>query len=288
MSSFNNQAEAFVKLHAPRHVAANARNYTARMWIADATYNSLGGVQYLRPSEGTVVAQDGDFTLVKTGRNSFDVILSKLLGTPVNIDDKVALAYYQLRRFDGSKADGSEDHAIGYIRSFALTGASSIFPVKWEGRYLGINDRFENQYTAIQNPYLRDMIQQIERLGLGDGSDRKVVNVLIDAGASDLTFVDPPEDQSCDTPPAMKMRFAHAKFAGGEAGELRIEYDRGMDTYTVVKVAAGLVEQIKDVHFPELPAVIKDALDDGSWSKVQVTVLKKAPVKRQKREAEAA
>jgi hypothetical protein len=147
----------------------------------------------------------------RPGRTSFDVISTRLLDTAVNIGDKLALSFYQLRRFDGTMADGSEDPAVDGCRSFSLTGAASTFPVKWEGRYLGINERLGAEYRTIQNPYLRDMIRQIETLGLDDGSDRKLVNVFIDAGATQLTFVDPPEAKSCDTPPAIAMHFASAK-----------------------------------------------------------------------------
>lgn len=284
-STLKTKAQAFLNSHVAAHLPANVRKYTWRNYLGEDNHNMLGGVSYLEPAEGAVVAADADFTLVKTGRASFDVISTPLLGDPVNIGDKLALKYYQLRRFDGTLADGSQDPAVNGIQRFNLTGARPMFPVKWEGRYLGINERVKDTYQAIQNPYLRDMIQQIEGLSVAMGADRKLISILIDAGATQLTFVDPKEDQSCEIPPAIAMHFAKAKFTGGQPGDFRIEYDRASDTYTVYKTAAGLAEQIRDVHFPDLPEVLADALDDGSWAKVQVTVLKKAPVKREKREA---
>jgi hypothetical protein len=278
------KSQTFVKQHAVGHLAANARRYTWRTWTAEPNHNILGGVSYLLPTEGTVVVSDSEFTLVKTGRSTFDVILTSLLSAAVNVGDKVALKYYQLRRFDGTKADGSDDPLINGCRTFSLTGASSLFPVMWDRRYLGNDGRFAQNYQPIRNPYLRDLIVQMEKLHAEDGSDRKIVNILIDAGASQLKFVDPTEAQSCEIPPAIEMHFERALFAGGKPGDLRIEYNRAMDTYSVSMSVEGAVEAVVDVHFNELSSTLRDALDDGSWAKVQVTHLKRAAVKRKQAE----
>lgn len=283
-STLKTKAQEFLNLNVLANLPANARRYTWRNYLGEDNYNTLGGVSYLAPCEGTVVARDNEFTLVKTGRTSFDVISTHLLSTQVNVGDKLAIKYHQLRRFDGTLADGSEDPAVNGCRSFSLTGAFATFPVTWENRYLGVAEKLADTYQVIQNPYLRDLIMQIEQLSVSMGVARKLVSVLIDAGASKLTFVDPTEAQSCDIPPAIAMHFAKAKFADGQPGDFRIEYDRAMDTYTVIKASAGIVEKMQNVHFPDLPEVIVDALDDGTWAKAQVTVLKRAPVKREKRE----
>lgn len=282
-STLKKQAQEFLNLNVLANLPANARRYTWRNYLGEDNHNTLGGVSYLTPCAGTVVACDNDFTLVKTGRTSFDVISTHLLSTQVNVGDKLAIKYHQLRRFDGKLADGSEDPAVNGCISYNLTGAFATFPVTWENRYLGVAEKLAHNYQVIQNPYLRDMIKQIEQLSVSMGAARKLVSVLIDAGASQLTFVDPPEAQSCDIPPAIAMHFAKAKFAGGQPGDFRIEYDRAMDTYTIIKASAGIVEKMQNVHFPDLPDVIVEALDDGTWAKAQVTVLKRAPAKREKR-----
>ena len=80
-------------------------------------------------------------------------------------------------------------------------------------QHLGINERFGASYTAIQNPYLRDMITQMEREKV-DGGMRCTVNVLVDAGATNLTFTDPVEEESVTTPPGMTAQIANSKFTG--------------------------------------------------------------------------
>ena len=74
------------------------------------------------------------------------------------------------------------------------------------------------------NPYLRDLITQMEAIP-ADGGIRRSVNILIDAGVTQLEFVDPPEAQSVAVPPAIRFKVGNSRYSG----ELEISYDRGMD-----------------------------------------------------------
>lgn len=270
------------------HVGKNIRRFTSSTYTGEQRINQLGGVTYLSPIEGKVVAAGDLFTLVKTGPNAFCTILTSLLDKSVHIGDKVAARFYNLRRFDGSLADGSEDAAHEGCRSFALTGAATLFPVKWDGRYLGINERFADAFTEIRNRYLRDMLTQMEDFPINGGL-RRVVNVLVDANARDLTFVDPADAEVVETPPAVRVSVVTKKFVG----QVEVFYDRGIDYYGIRLTpmvapaaadtappslnSAGDATVIDNISFDELGEVLLDLIDDGTWCLARVTVLKAAP-----------
>lgn len=274
--SLKPDADQWLRVIAPTHVGANIRRFTWTSYLGEVRHNTLGGITYLSPCEGKVVAANDRFTLVKTSANSFCLVLTELLSLPVAIGDKIALTFYKLRRFDGTAADGSDDTSVDGIRTFSLTGAETLFPVRWEDRYLGIHEKFSPGYREIQNPYLRDLITQCEKLPV-DGGLRRIVNVLVDANARDLDFVDPPEHLSMEQPPAIKATVATGKFTG----DIQIVYDRAMDYYGIrLQPTTGEPTTIEDICFDELGATLVDAIDDGTWRLAQTTVLKPAPKPR--------
>ena len=266
-------ARQYVTAKAQKYIPANVRKYTWSTYTDEVRYNSLGGVSYLSDQTGTVVDMDEDFALIKIARSHFAVVAKHLLDKPVAVGDKLSLSFYKLRRFDGTSADGSDDPAVGSVRTCMLTGIYTHFPVKWEGRHLGINEKFAESYQVISNPYLRDLIVQMENISINDGR-RAVVNVLVDAGAQNLSFSDPGEDDVLTNPPGIHCDVKTAKFEG----RVSVVYDRGMDTYTVLLSKDGVVQsESQDVHFNELGEALTRAIDDGHWLKAKVTVLKPAP-----------
>ena len=275
--NLKDQARIWIKTVVGNHLGRNIRTFKFVTYTGETSHNQLGGVSYLLPAEGKVVEQGEDFTLIKTGPSSFTIVVSKLLSEPVALEDKVAVSFYKLRRFDGTAADGSEDSSVDGCRTVMITGVETRFPANWEGRYLGINERFGASYTAIQNPYLRDMITQMEREKV-DGGLRCTVNILVDAGATNLSFTDPVEEESVTTPPGMAVQIANSKFTGS----VFVGYDRGADTYFIDLTAGegGDSRRIDDVHFNELGERLIEAIDDREWLKAKVVITKKAPKKK--------
>ena len=275
--NLKDQARNWIKTVVGSHLGRNIRTFKFVTYTGETSHNQLGGVSYLMPAEGKVVEQGEDFTLIKTGPGSFTIVVSKLLSEPVALEDKVTVNFYKLRRFDGTAADGTDDSSVDGCRTVMLTGVETRFPVTWEGRYLGINERYAASYTVIQNPYLRDMITQMERETV-DGGLRHTVNVLVDAGATNLTFTDPVEEESATTPPGMSMQISSSKFTG----KVFVGYDRGADTYFIDLAAGegGETHRIDDVHFNELGERLIEAIDDREWLKAKVVITKKAPKKR--------
>lgn len=271
--SLQEAAREWVKNVVGNHVGNNIRRYSWSTYLGELRHNMLGAVSYLQPIEGTVVDASQQFTLVKTSANKFCVILSALLSVPVEIGSKIAVHLYNLRRFDGTLADGSEDASVDGCRTMMLTGCETLFPVKWEERYLGINEKFKESYREIQNPYLRDLITQMEKIPVNGGT-RRVVNVLVDAGAKDLDFVDPPEEKSAETPPAIRATVATQKFAGS----VEIYYDRANDTYGIrlTPTQPDEARDLTDVHFDELGDALQSLIDDETWMQAKVSVLKPA------------
>jgi phage baseplate assembly protein gpV len=103
----------------------------------------------------------------------------------------------------------------------------------------------------------------MERIPVNGGM-RRVVNVLVDAGAKDLDFVDPPEEKSAETAPAIRAQVETKKFAGG----VEIFYDRAADTYGIRLTPAqpgkdGLL--MTDIYFDELGDALQVCIDDESW-----------------------
>lgn len=275
--TLKDQARKWIQTVVANHLGRNIRTFKFVAYTGETSHNQLGSVSYLMPAEGKVVEQGEDFTLIKTGPGSFTIVVSQLLSEPVALKDKVAVTFYKQRRFDGTAADGSDDSAVDGCRTVMLTGVETRFPATWEGRYLGINERHSASYTDIQNPYLRDMITQMEREKV-DGGLRYIVNVLVDAGATNLTFTDPVQEESVAAPPGMAAQIANSKFTGS----VFVGYDRGADTYFIDLTAGegGDTHRIDDVHFNELGDRLIEAIDDREWLKAKVVITKKAPKKK--------
>jgi len=270
-------AKSFMASIVNNHVGKNIRRYTIEVHVNEVRYNALGDIGGHTAQEGKVVEIGPDFTVVKRSNNSFGIIDNGLLAVPVQVGDKIRYQGYNKRRFDGTLADGSEDPAEGGARTFMLTGVKTYFPVKWDGRYLGVNEKFADTYTEISNPYLRDLITQMETASVNEGR-RAVVNVLVDAGATNLRFNDSSEDDIISDPPAIHCDVANDRFKG----HVEVNYDRGMDYYRLVLTRAedGHVERIEDIDVFSLGQVLIDAIDDGNWLKVRVTVLQPAAKSR--------
>lgn len=270
-------AAIFASQHLPAHCAKGSRQYKWRTYDGKVSHNMLGGVRYLSPAEGVVVEQKDGWTAIKTGRSDFDLVETQLLSQPVAIGDKVALTYYQLRRFDGQLADGSEDPAVNGCRTMMLTGAKSTFPVRWDAdpeieRYAHEGDGAEAKTTII-NPYLIDLIRQLQETPSSNPL-RKVVNVIIDAYRGHLEFVDPPAMESCNDDrtrwPSICMVIKGKK----DVLSLAIRYDRGIDYYAVDLNGHA---HVQDISFDELGKVIEEIVDAEDWLKAKVTLLKAAP-----------
>jgi len=266
-------AQQWLKSVAAKHLGKNIRSYKWISYLGVIAHNAFGGICFPSPKEGKVVDSNHQFTMVKTGLAEFVIVTTALLSSPVNIGDKIGLCFYKLKRFDGTDADGRQDTTGPML----LTGAKSYFPVKWPDRYLGIDEKFSDRYTEIQNPYLQDLINQMEAIPV-DGGMRRVVNILIDANATQLVFNDPVEERSMEDRPAINVHVSTAK----HVGSVSIIYNRVPDTYTIELTPDNGSKKLilEDLYFDQLGQTLIDGIDDGSWKTARVTVLKPATKKQ--------
>jgi hypothetical protein len=282
--TLNLNVAEWVKSVAAKHLGANIRRYSWSKYLGEVHHNALGGISFLRPCEGKVVDANEEVTLVKISASTFCVVSNGLLSKPVTLGDKIAMSFYKLKRFDGSAADGTDDPSLDGCIRMTLTGTETYFPVNWEGRYLGINERFADGYQVIRNPYLQDLIQQMEKISVNGGL-RKVVNVLVDANATDLKFNDPEEERSMEDRPAISVRVNTSK----HVGMVEIIYNRVPDTYSIkLTPDVGNETMLEDLYFDDLGTALIDGIDDGAWKLANVEILKQAPKKRVQKLSETA
>lgn len=278
-------ARSWLHARAGQHLPRTARKYQYRTWTGEAKHNMLGGISFLKPAEGTVADQDAEYILIKEKGNQFALLYADLANTPVNTGDKVVATFFQLKDFQGLSSDGSNDPVEtlqgGFTsRSIALTGAKTNFPYTWEGRYTSRNLSVTRTWTQIQNPYLHDLIKQME--GIPVDSCRTIADLLVSAKARNLAVFDPVENKSCDEDrmkwPSIAMDVTTTKFTGNVA----IRYDRAADTYTIdFRALDGTVDTHDDIHFDGIGDLLLHHIDDGSWKMVAITILKKAAKKRE-------
>ena len=274
---------AWIKAIAWKHLGANIRGYKWLTWLGAPKENSFGGLSFIRPQEGKVVDMDDDLVLIKTKPSEFCVVAKDLLAMPVELNSNVKLTFYDLRDFDGRKSDGSEDPSEDGCRSMMLTGAKTYFPVIWEGRYPRRAKAVKANWTPIHNnPYLQDLIQQME--GISAGKGRNLVNVLVDAKGSNPVFFDPPEDESCHEDHSKWPSITTTVNSGKFSGQVVIRYDRAADDYEIILTPnEGAEIAHTRVYFDDLEPTLVEAIEDGSWQQIKVEVLKAAPkVKPQK------
>lgn len=275
--SKKDQAATWLRSVVAKHLPANARKYSWATYTGEVQHGMLG-VGYLSPAQGKVVDASDEWLLVRTERSEFTIVDKSLLCIQPEVGATVELEFYRPRRFlDHTLADGGEDPAVDGCQRFVIGRTTTYLPAKWEGRYLGIDEHRADRYQEIQNPYLRDLIEQLEKMSV-DGGMRFASNVLVDAGVRTVEFVDPPEE-NVDIQPAIRFSVANKAFTG----EVEINYDRGLDYYRVIKTvpypSLNTMERIvhEEIDFLQLPDLLKEILDDGEWRKVQVTILKPAP-----------
>ncbi|HOM15190.1 MAG TPA: GTPase, partial [Rubrivivax sp.] len=108
-----------------------------------------------------------------------------------------------------------------------------------------------------------------EQLPAPDGF-RRITHMLVDAGARDITWVDPLPADIIRTPPAIGFTVATMKFQG----RVTVLYERGLDLYAVELHRDGeLIERVDEVFFDTLGETLERLIDDGSWRRIRVQCL---------------
>lgn len=240
------------------HVPRNLRKFKYRIYDGRPQETLLGYADP-QPFDGKVVAATDLAIIVKTGRNEFAVLDRSLLTEVPGEGAKVHVEPYARRRFDGLRADTPREetwHAADgtayTVKSLSLGSAPARLPI-----------------PAPRCPELQALIQQLEELPAPDGH-RRITHMLVDAGARDITWVDPLPADLIKTPPAISFTVATAKFEG----RVTVLYEYGLDLHAVELHRNGeLVERVDQIFCDMLGDVLARLIDDGTWRQIRVEVL---------------
>lgn len=291
-TTIKQRAMDFVKASCLSAIPKNVKNPTLRVIAADShSHAALSLLTDQRDLESVKVAGiNEEFLVVLKDRKELIAIPRETIRqqaelAEVEAGDTATIVFHKTRRFDGKRLSGEDDSAIhdgdGFVRRRYQIGGSQKFPVTWEkdeerGRYA--RDDYEGNAepkTAIKNPYLIDMIEQIERMQANNG--RKLISMMIDCCKGELTYVDPPEDQSCDPDPEKWPAFSMRAKNMGTAFNFTQRFDRASDVYQIVVERDGESPEVtSDVYFDELPDIYLRLFDNDEHTKCDLTVIAKA------------
>jgi hypothetical protein len=241
------------------HVPSNVRSFKFNIFDGQPKVSTLGFHIDPKPFEGKIIATTEEAIVVKTGRAEFAVLDRSLVTSTPDVGAKVQVQPYARRRFDGQRADTPEEHTEHAtdgrpytIKTFVLGSAPAKLPI-----------------PQPRCPELQELVRQLEELSAPDGF-RRITHLLVDAGASDFTWVDPLPDDIIRTPPAIGFTVNTEKFKG----QVTILYERGDDLYAVELHRDGeLFERVDEVFFGALGETLERLIDDGSWRRIHVQCL---------------
>lgn len=262
IQALRTQMPALVHPHVPRNIV----NFKFQVFDGQPKTSTLGFHVDPKPFEGKVIAMTDEAVVVKTGRVDFAVLDRSLVTELPAEGDKVQVQPYARRRFDSQRADTPEERtaftADGQpytVQTCLLGSAPAKLPI-----------------PQPRCPVLRQLVDQLEQLPAPDGY-RRITHLLVDAGARDITWVDPLPDDILKTPPAIGFHVATAKFQG----HVTVLYDRGYDLYAIELRRDGeLVECVTEVFFDTLGVTLERLIDDGRWRQIRVAVLSKGRQRR--------
>lgn len=237
------------------HLARNSRRFQYGIVDFSPSHNGLGVLVDIQPFTGKVVEYSDNAMIVKTGRQQFKIIERSYLTLEPPVGSQVKVTPYTRRHFNGQRIDEPTvkvetlpNGTTYQTKTVRLGGDTTYLPVQ-----------------AVNCPALKAFIEQLQLLPAPDGV-RRIVHLLVDAGAYDFSLVDPLPADIFKTPPHIAFTVDNNKYQGRVA----IEYERGSDTYTL---KLDNQEDITDIYFDELGSQLEKAIDDGVWQKVYVEVL---------------
>jgi hypothetical protein len=242
-------------------VPRNCPRFNYRVFDEQPAVSPLGFVVDPKPFEGKVVARTENAIIVKNQgkRAEFSVLDRALVTQDPGEGAKVQVEPYARRRFDGERADTPveeirtlPDGTQFRTQTMILGQAPAKLPI-----------------PEAKSPELRALIELLENVAAPDGF-RKLTHLMVDAKATDFSWVDPEPKDIIRTPPALSFSVSTEKFQG----RVTVRYERGPDLYAVELSRDGeLVERVAGVYFDELGRVLERLIDDGEWRRIRVHIL---------------
>lgn len=248
-----------------KYAPARTQRATWRVLALDSLgVDTLIGVRIDRAAvSGRVVDKldlpGGSAIVLAAARTQFLAVDAALLPadflSSVQVGDSVSIEPYARRRFSGERCDTPD----------CKDGVSRVT--------LGDSDPRFPRAGDLRCPELRDLVDQLGRMPAPDGF-RRLAHILIDAGARDVSYVDPLPKQIIATPPEVACAVKTGRFCGVVA----IVYDRGLDMYEIhLRDASGaLVTRRSPIVAYEIGETLVDLIDDGAWRMARCEITKRA------------
>ncbi len=253
-------AKALFRAVAGRHIPSNARRYSYLMVDSEPPVNAMMGFKAdYKPVTGKVVDAIDGAIVVKTARTEFALVSHEILPFIPDLGATVRITPYARRLFDGSRLDAPQ------IEHETLENGLRI-----QTRTIKLgDDRTPLPVIAERSSYLRDLIDQIEKMKAPDGF-RTVAQMLVDANATAFTVVDPSDnDDIIATRPEISFSVCTTRFDG----RVSVVYWRVPDLYHVhFAPESGQHEEVPDVDFMALGSVLRDRIDDGQWRMAKIEI----------------
>lgn len=239
-----------------QHIPSNATRFKYCIYDDKPHLNALGLSIDPKPFDGKVIAKTDEAIIIKTGRCEFAVLDRQLVSFEPNEGTNVQVEPYARRRFDGLRADTPEqemckrpDGSTYSVTRQVIGRVSAKLPIPKPQCYA-----------------LEALITYLEEMPAPDGI-RCITHMLVDANAKNLQWVDPTDENICETPPAIEFTVSTKKFEG----QVKIVYERGGDVYAIeLRCGDNYRTRVDDVYFDELGKVLYELIDDGEWKRINV------------------
>lgn len=211
------------------------------------------------PFRGKVLAYNDDYMLIKFKHYDYRAVALKFVTEQPAIGARVEVIPYQRHLFNGCNLS---DH----IRQMTYGGDSMVRSAYMDRVPLPIS------FLGIKSYAMKTMIQVLNSEVFNKISFRTISEVLVDANTSEFTFNNPSESEISKVLPQIKFKVKTDKLDGyvfvscDESGELY--------KFTAVKDEVVIKEEA-NLTGAELMKLMIECVDDASWQKTIVKVIKR-------------
>lgn len=255
------KARQFLALNA--HLANITTGFSFSCISSEQPIGLLGPVDY-KPFSGTVFACNADFVGVLREHEEHLVAIDRNClpnqGENILPGMSISVTPYCRHTFDGRRLDEVEEKL--YKHDIIVTQIILIPKIR-----IPIPEGYKDHYD------LAEMVEQLENLSTR-GTRHTCTQMLADAGLANPKapeIIDGPE--GCE---GLCIRFnVHNQKAHGFF-EINLNYAQDLYYARLVSEEGKVLAESEEFYFDQMPEIIEDMVDDGSWAIAQVEILNRA------------